>query len=68
MARERGAIRLIRLPELLEILGVSEATIWRWEKRGQFPRRKRIFGNVSSWREDEVREWLDQHAPRDDRG
>lgn len=39
---------------------LSDATIWRMEKAGKFPKRLQLGGNSVGWSESEVREWQDQ--------
>jgi prophage regulatory protein len=53
-----GGDRIVRLPELLERLGVSESTIWRWEIAGRFPRRRHIGECAVGWLESEINQWL----------
>lgn len=50
--------RIIRKPELFSKLGLSDATIWRMEKLGRFPRRIRLGGKSVGWLDSEVKEWL----------
>lgn len=52
-------VRLLRLPEVVDITGLSYTTIWRREKEGEFPRRRRISGNIIAWRSDEIEEWVE---------
>jgi prophage regulatory protein len=54
--------RIIRKPELLATLGLSDATIWRWEKAGRFPKRLNLGGSVCGWLESEVTQWINQKA------
>ena len=53
------AKRIIRKPELLAMIGLSDPTIWRLEKDGKFPRRLRLGGNSCGWLESEVNKWID---------
>jgi predicted DNA-binding transcriptional regulator AlpA len=48
MARERelAARKIIRKPQVRELTGFSDTTIWRLEKQGRFPRRVRL-GEIS---------------------
>jgi prophage regulatory protein len=50
--------RIIRKPELLSKLGLSDATIWRMEKANRFPQRIQLGGNSVGWFDNEVEEWL----------
>lgn len=51
--------RMLRLPAVVETTGLSPTTIWRREKEGTFPRRRRIGPNAVGWREDEIQAFLD---------
>jgi len=50
--------RIIRKPELFNKIPLSDATIWRREKMGDFPKRIKLGGNSVGWFENEVDEWL----------
>jgi prophage regulatory protein len=50
--------RLLRFPTVRERTGLSRSTIWRLERRGEFPRHRRISANVVAWVEHEVTEWI----------
>ncbi len=48
--------RFIRLPEVLEAIGVSERTLYDMMRRGDFPRPAKI-GKMSVWVDEEVEAW-----------
>ncbi len=50
--------RIIRKPELLNMVGLSDPTIWRMERDGIFPKRLRLGGNSCGWLESEITGWL----------
>ena len=56
--RDAGAtprpLKLLRFPAVRERTGLSRSTIWRLERRGEFPRHHRIAPNVVAWVEDDV--------------
>ena len=54
--------RIIRKPELMGIIGLSDVTIWRLEKAGKFPKRIRLGGNSTGWLASEVQAWIDMKA------
>lgn len=54
--------RIIRKPELMGIIGLSDVTIWRLEKAGKFPKRIRLGGNSTGWLANEIQQWIDQKA------
>jgi prophage regulatory protein len=59
MGSEMGLDRILRKPELLEVVGVSIATVYRWVGDGSFPAPVKLGPNSTGWRESAVREWLD---------
>lgn len=54
--------RVIRKPELLAMIGLSDPTIWRMEKDGKFPKRIRLGGNSCGWLLSEIMGWVEQRA------
>jgi prophage regulatory protein len=55
---EMPPARLLRFPTVRERTGLSRSTIWRLERRGEFPRHHRISANVVAWVETEVIDWI----------
>jgi prophage regulatory protein len=57
--------RFVRLPEVLESVGIAERTLYALMRRGEFPRPAKI-GKMSVWVEDEIAQWqLDRMAERE---
>lgn len=52
--------RIIRKPELKKLIPLSGVTIWRMEKKGQFPKRISLGGNSVGWVAGEVDDWIDK--------
>lgn len=50
--------RLLRAPEVSEITGMARSTIWRLERDGNFPARRKITPRLVGWLSDEIEEWL----------
>lgn len=50
--------KLLRFPEVRELTGLSRSTVWRLERRGDFPKHHRIAPNVVAWLEDDVARWI----------
>jgi len=44
-------------------VGVTRLTMWRMEKKGEFPKRVQLTGKKIGWFEDELDEWL-ENRPR----
>lgn len=55
--------RMLRIAEVLQITGVSAATIWRWAKDGTFPAPVKLGPNSVGWRASVVRDWIDSRQP-----
>ena len=53
-----SAVRLLRFPALRERIGLSRSTIWRLERRGEFPKHRRISANAVAWIDEEVMTWI----------
>lgn len=54
--------RVVRLPEVLEITGLSRTTIWRRERDGSFPPPIRLGSENTraiGWREQDIYDWID---------
>ena len=52
-------LRMMRLPEVVIATGLSGTTIWRREKDGEFPRRRRLGANIVAWRSDEIEAYIE---------
>lgn len=50
--------RHVRMPELEQRTGMSRSTIYRRIEAGRFPSQIPMDGNIASWWESEVAEWL----------
>jgi len=57
-ARSLEHPRLLRFPAVRARTGLSRSTIWRLERRGAFPRHRRISPNAVAWLEQDVSEWI----------
>lgn len=55
--------RFIRRAEILEITGLSPATIYRWIAKGNFPAPRQLGPNSVGWRASAVEEWIDSREP-----
>ena len=50
--------RYLRLRTVLDFVPVSRATLFRWERAGLFPRRKKLGPGAVGWVEAEVLAWM----------
>ena len=54
--------RLLRLPEVVRMTGLSKNTIYRYMDAGIFPHSVRLGPNAVGWRESEVQQWIAERA------
>ena len=50
--------RLIGITELCRLTSLSRTTIWRLERAGNFPRRRKISPNRVGWNFREAQSWI----------
>jgi prophage regulatory protein len=50
-------IEFIRLPKVLELVGLSQTTIYEMAKSGQFPKQVKLGGRAVAWVKSEVLAW-----------
>jgi prophage regulatory protein len=53
-----GAAKLLRCEAVQERTGLSRTTLWRMERRGEFPKRVHLTSSLVAWMEDEVIAWI----------
>lgn len=54
--------KILRLPEVISLTGLSRTTIYEYVSRGIFPAQIRLGPRTIGWFEAEVEEWLMQRA------
>ena len=54
--------RILRKPEVQNRVGKSDASIYREEKAGRFPKRIKLGSNSVGWLESEVEKWIKEKA------
>jgi len=50
--------RMVRIAEVVNRTGLSRTTIWRKEKTGTFPLRKKLGVGSVGWLESELNDWI----------
>lgn len=50
--------RFILEPERKRVTGITSVTWWRGEKRGEYPKRRKISLNRVGWLESEILAWM----------
>lgn len=59
--------RILRLRDVIEISGFSQATLYRKERARLFPARVDLGGGSVGWSENSVNKWLESLVPTRDR-
>ena len=59
MPKQVTAPRFLRLPEVLEMTGLSTSTIYRWMTEGTFPRQIQLGSRSVVWLESAVVKWME---------
>ena len=57
-------MRLISRDEVLKKTSLSQPTLWRKERAGEFPKAVRISANRVAYNEDEVDDWIKEVMSR----
>ena len=50
--------RILRVADLMALLGLSRTTIWRMRQAGLIPPPIRLSANAIGWPDDVIAEWL----------
>ena len=50
--------RILRLPEVLKMTGLSRTSIWRQIDAGTFPKSVKLGPRAVGWRASDIEEWL----------
>jgi prophage regulatory protein len=54
---------VLRTREVLKITKFSRSTLWRLERQGRFPRRRKLSDRAVGWFRSEVEGWLAEREP-----
>ena len=52
-------MQLLSIQQVCEITSLERTTIKRWEKRGEFPRRRKLGNRRVAWDAEEVQAWIE---------
>lgn len=55
---DRRQFRLLRLPEVLDRVGLGKTSIYALERQGAFPSRVRLSARAVAWSEEAIEEFL----------
>jgi len=52
--------QFLRLPQVIELTGLSKSTIWKWiHTKENFPKQLKISPKKSVWRKTEILAWME---------
>ena len=51
-------VRILRLPEVCQVVGLGRSMVYQLEAEGRFPRRVRIGIRAVGWVDQEVQDWV----------
>lgn len=52
-------MNVLRTKAVVKATGLSRTTLWRLERRGDFPKRIRLGPNSTGWIQSEIQEWIE---------
>lgn len=56
--------RLLRLPDVMRMTGLSRTTIYDSMSEGHFPKKRKLGSKTAIWIEGEVKEWMGKILPK----
>ena len=51
--------KLLRLPQVAEMLGVSKSTVWLYSRNGTLPKPIKLSPRVTVWRESDIQKLIE---------
>ncbi len=54
---DKSPLEMVRLPRILRLTSVSRQTIYKWERQGNFPARRKIGPNAVGWLRRDIISW-----------
>jgi len=52
--------KLLRLPQVAELLGVSKSTVWMYAREGKIPKASKLSPRVSVWKEEDILSFMEK--------
>ncbi|MGO9268095.1 MAG: helix-turn-helix transcriptional regulator [Candidatus Binataceae bacterium] len=50
--------KILRTDTVVYLTGLSRVTLWRLERSGQFPKRRKLSARAVGWLESEIQAWI----------
>ena len=61
-----GPERVLRIKEVVSLTGLSRTTLWRMERRGEFPARLRLSVGSVGWRYSDIQNWIERDSQKNE--
>jgi len=58
-------IRILRIRQVLDLVGLKKTAVYDLRQKGDFPRPVRITGRAIGWVEEEVLRWIAERRDRE---
>ena len=55
-------VKLLRVKEVAEMLGIGVSTVWHYVKIGKLPKPIKFGDRAPAWRLSELEEWLEERT------
>ncbi|WP_304546143.1 helix-turn-helix transcriptional regulator [Sulfurimonas microaerophilic] len=52
--------KLIRINQVMDLVGIKKSTVWLWVKQGKLPQPKKLSPRVTVWKESDILEYIQQ--------
>jgi len=59
---EKKDRQILTLRQVEDLVGLKRVTLWRLERKRDFPKRLMLTERKVGWREKEVNEWIDKRT------
>lgn len=54
------SLKIIRFPELIELIGLSRARIYQLMADDLFPKQIKLSARAIGWKQEDIQKWLDE--------
>ena len=51
--------KLLRLPQVAEMLGISKSSVWLYARQGKIPKATKLSARVSVWKQSDIQAFID---------
>ena len=61
MSKNYDNLQLISQKKVCELLTITSTTLWRWEQKGNFPKKVVLGHTRVAYRLTDIEKWIDHH-------